>query len=262
VILIAIYTATVASVLTTGDLNNRVLGPQDLIGTKVGSNYGSTAADYVANYGGMQLTLFPSGKDAFLALKHGKIPSIILDYPVLVYYSRLYSEPGLTIVDSILEYDLIGLAMRQNSSFIPTLNGVIVGLTQTGYSSQLSDKWIGQPKRAITTSYDVYDTVGLWIWMLFWAVAGLAAFILKKFLVKKAYKKTSWYESWGGDLADLPNDDESSKPLLTLHPKHHDELNQSLATYSEGEETDAETRSPQLPQLNINNGSAYEDDVM
>lgn len=198
-ILIAIYTATVASVLTTGDLSNRVVGPQDLIGHKVGSNYGSTAADYVTNYGGMQLVLYPTGKDAFFALKQDKVPAIILDYPVLVYYSRLYNEPGLEIVSSILEYDMIGLAMRPNSTMIQTLNGVIVGLTQTGYSSQLSLKWIGEPKRPMTQAYDVFDTVGLWIWMVFWAICGIVAFLLKKYVVKKNYKHVKWYSALGGD---------------------------------------------------------------
>lgn len=261
VILIAIYTATVASLLTTGDINTQITGPQDLIGTKVGSNYGSTAAEYVSSYGGMQLSLFPNGRDAFLALKNGKVPAIILDYPVLVYYSRLYRDPSLTIVDAILEYDLIGLAMRQNSSMIATLNGEIVGLTQTGYSSQLMDKWVGQPKRSSTTSYDIFDTIGLWVWMTFWMVAGLAAFVLKKFVIKKSYKKTSWYKSWGGDdksLKDEEAKDPAEKPLLSVIDSTSD-LNQSLATYSE---SDDETAGPRAPKLSIQDESTYEDDVM
>jgi hypothetical protein len=258
VILIAIYTANVASVLTTGDINNRILGPSDLIGVKVGSNFGSTAADYVAGYGGMQLTLYPTSADAFLALKAGKVPAIILDYPVLVYYSRLYAAPGLSIIDNILEYDLVGLAMRQNSTLIPTLNGVIVGLTQTGYSSQLSDKWVGQPKRAVTSSYDFFDTAGLWIWQAFWIFIGVTAFILKKYVIKKTYKKTSWYSSLGG-VQDPDESDGETKPLISK--VRSPRLAQSLSTYSEGEETDSDISSPKKLSQSINDDGEGDEGV-
>lgn len=245
-----------ASVLTTGDFTNRITGPQDLVGSKVGTSYGSTAADYVANYGGMNMALYPSGLDTFLALKNGKVPAIILDYPVLVYYSRIYNDPGLTIVESILEYDLIGLATRQNMSLIPSLNGVIVSLTQAGYSNQLTDKWVGQPKRPASQAYDIYDTIGLWIWMLFWVLAGVIAFVAKKYLIKKSYKHTSWYGKWGGDEAARNLEDEEDaaeedkKRLLTIK---HAQSSDSFAEYSEGEETDTDPMTPRKRKLSINN---------
>jgi polar amino acid transport system substrate-binding protein len=267
VILIAIYTATVASLLTTGDISSRIVGPQDLIGVKVGSNYGSTASEYVAGYGGMQLILFPNAHDAFMALKGGKVPAIIMDYPVLVYYSRLYPDPSMTIVESILEYDLIGLAMRRNSTMIATLNGVIVSLTQTGYSGQLSDKWIGQPKRSSMTSYDFFDTIGLWVWMGFWCIVGVVAFLLKKYVIKKSYKKLSWYSSWGGEESKLPTDDAETpeKPLLSVRHSRR-RYNQLLAKYTESEppsESEAPPSPSTMPSLSIQEEeSAYEEDIM
>lgn len=235
-----------------------------MVGSKVGTNYGSTAAEYVANYGGMNMAVYPSGQDAFMALKHGKVPAIILDYPVLVYYSRIYSDPGLTIIDTILEYDFIGLAMRQNQSLIPSLNGVIVSLTQTGYSNQLTEKWVGQPKRPASQAYDIYDTLGLWIWMLFWVLAGVIAFVAKKYLIKKSYKHTSWYGRWGGDEIARAEEDvedavkDEQKRLLTL--RHHKSAD-SFAAYSDGEEeTDTDTATtPVKRKLTLNNGDDESD---
>lgn len=238
-----------------------------MVGSKVGTNYGSTAAEYVANYGGMNMAVYPSGHDAFMALKQGKVPAIILDYPVLVYYSRIYSDPGLTIINTILEYDFIGLAMRQNQSLIPSLNGVIVSLTQTGYSNQLMDKWVGQPKRPASQAYDIYDTLGLWIWMLFWILCGVVAFLVKKYLIKKTYKHTTWYGRWGGDEIARAEEDvedaakDEQKRLLTL--RHHKSAD-SFAAYSDGEEeTDTDAAStPVKRQLSLNNGDSYESDAM
>lgn len=248
VILIAIYTANVASVLTTGDLNSRIMGPQDLIGLKVGSNYGSTAADYVARYGGMKLVVYPTSHDAYYALRDGQVAAIILDYPVLVYYSRVGATPGMVIIDSNLEYDNIGLAMRQNSSLISNLNSAILGLTQTGYSTQLVDKWIGSPKRSTTQAYDFYDTSGLWIWMSIWCLIAIGAFVLKKYVIKKRYKHLPWYSKLGGEDEAIEEArkhgtfvDGDTTPLLTAPRPQAGLSSQTLASYSEGEETDSDS---------------------
>lgn len=252
-ILISIYTATVASVLTTGDFSNRITGPQDLVGYKVGTNYGSTASEYVANYGGMKMALYPSAADTFAALRAGKVTAIILDYPVLVYYSRILNDPGLSLVDAILEYDFVGLAMRQNSTLIPTLNGAIVGLTQGGFSTQLTDKWVGEPKRPPTQAYDFFDTVGLWIWMFFWIIAGVLAFVAKKYCVRKSYKHTSWYGRWGGD--EKARQEEDAKDAAAagrrrfLHFKSLPSTD-SFLPYSEGEE-ETDVDATQTPNLNL-----------
>jgi len=142
-IFVAYFTAFATTSLTVRQLKGGISGPSDLVGKRVASVEGSTAAKYLARNGIDPIT-FPAAAPAIQALIDRKVQAVVYDSPVLQHYAA--SETGRGVVriagPTFLE-EKYGILFPANSPMRKPVNEALLRLREEGVYQELQRKWFG-----------------------------------------------------------------------------------------------------------------------
>jgi polar amino acid transport system substrate-binding protein len=125
-VLVSIFTATLASILTTERLrqNRAIRGLDDLRQIHVGTFAESSAAEYLTtnhiDYTALART------DLFEALKKGKIQAVVYDEPFLRYAVRTQYKGEFTVIPLHLDTQLYAFAVREGAPLREPINRVLL----------------------------------------------------------------------------------------------------------------------------------------
>jgi polar amino acid transport system substrate-binding protein len=125
IVLVSIFTATMASILTTERLrqNTAIRGLDDLRQIHVGTFSDSSAAEYLTanhiDYKALVRT------ELFESLKKGKIQAVLYDEPFLRYEVRNQYEGEFTVVPLHLDPQLYAFAVREGTPLREPINRVL-----------------------------------------------------------------------------------------------------------------------------------------
>ena len=125
-VLVAIFTATMASIMTTERLrqNSPIRGLDDLRSIHVGTFANSSSAQYLeANH--IEYRAF-TRSELFEALRSGKIQAVFYDEPFLRYAVRNQYPGQFTVIPLNLDTQLYAFAVREGSSLREPINRALL----------------------------------------------------------------------------------------------------------------------------------------
>jgi ABC-type amino acid transport substrate-binding protein len=121
-VLISIFTATMASLLTAEKLGRQkvIQGPQDLKGLIIGTGPNTTALAY-AKENHLKFRVL-AGEQLLPALKSGKIDAVINDGPILSYEIHTRYPDELVVLPIHLDEEFYGFCVKEGSSLREPIN--------------------------------------------------------------------------------------------------------------------------------------------
>lgn len=121
-VLISIFTATMASLLTAEKLGRQkvIQGPQDLKGLTIGTAPNTTALAYAkANHLKFRIL---EGEQLLPSLQSGKIDAVISDGPILSYEIHSQYRNELVVLPIHLDEEFYGFCVKEGSSLREPIN--------------------------------------------------------------------------------------------------------------------------------------------
>jgi polar amino acid transport system substrate-binding protein len=137
---VSYFQATFTTVLTVQSLKGDINGPQDLVGRKVGTTAGSTAASYLTNLD-IAPVEFQKIDQAFLALENKQLDAVLFDSPVLLYYAATAGRNKVRIVGQMLRKENYGILFPRGSALRKPVNEALLKLREDGTYDALYSKW-------------------------------------------------------------------------------------------------------------------------
>lgn len=137
-IMIASFTAQLTSTLTLSASKQKINGPKDLTGVRVGVMAGTTADTYASEHS-LKPERFPSLDAALEALAAGRIGAVIHDQPVLVYACDQHFSERLTVIDAVFARQDYGIALPLHSTRRKAINQTLIEVvTSASWNAELA----------------------------------------------------------------------------------------------------------------------------
>ncbi len=131
-------------VLVTNDSN--ISGWDDLEGTKVAVQLGTTGAEKAEEITNVELRTFDHNSEALLELKNGGVDAVIADLPVLQYYLSTEKDANATLITiESDEPEYFGIAIKKgNTDLKDKVNSALKELKENGKLDELYEKYFYQ----------------------------------------------------------------------------------------------------------------------
>lgn len=143
VIVIASFTASIASSLTVGQLSTGISGPQDLAKVQVGSLPDSTSADYLDAHG-IGYQEFAQLTGALDALIAEKVDAVVYDAPLLRYQLGQRGGGEVRLLPNGFDPQNYGFALPDGSEMRESLDRELLALTAEPSWQATLQRYLGQ----------------------------------------------------------------------------------------------------------------------
>ncbi len=141
VVLLSVFTGTVASALTVSQLDAGIDGPEDLIGVRVGTVSSSTSEQWLRSQG-----IAPSGYqevgDALRALAAGELDAVVYDAPILRYLSTT-ANSGFQVLPGFHERQTYAFGMPEGHPLREPINRALLRHTSSDHWKVLLQGYLG-----------------------------------------------------------------------------------------------------------------------
>jgi polar amino acid transport system substrate-binding protein len=143
IVLVATFTATLASRMTAETISAAISGPEDLPGRRI-----ATIAN-TAVVGDMQsrlATVLPCEdlSEAVRAVIQGRADVVVYDSPILANFIERNPDSGVYLVGPLFEHQYYGFAVPADSPLREAVNQVLLELDETGELAKLNQRWFGE----------------------------------------------------------------------------------------------------------------------
>ncbi len=143
----AVYYIAGQRLLVPKDSN--IGGIADTDGAKVGTARGSTSADHLAEFPGVQVVLFDGYAQAVQALLANQIDAVSTDDTIL--YGFAYQNPGLQVVGAQFSYEPYGVGVQKNQpELLNVVNAVVRNVKSSGKWKSIWKNEIGDKLKVMT----------------------------------------------------------------------------------------------------------------
>jgi len=142
IVAIAIFTASITSVLTIRHLQGDVHDVSDLSSVRVGAVAGTSTEETLIR---LQINFrkFNTPEDAFKALHAHTLDAFVYDKPLLAWIIRQNYPSSIELVDTTFDPQDYGFALPNDSSLRKTLNVAILDTLQTDWWKQITFQYLG-----------------------------------------------------------------------------------------------------------------------
>lgn len=147
VVFVSYFTANVTANLTVKQLERSISGPKDLIGKKVATVAGSTAAAYLATHE-IKATEFPDFSSAVGAVETGAVRALVYDAPVLMYYAAHAGKGRVETIGPVFRPENYGILFPTGSAWRKPVNAALLKLQESGQYRALYRKWFVADQKA------------------------------------------------------------------------------------------------------------------
>lgn len=143
IVLVATFTATLASRMTAETISSLVDGPEDLPGRRVATISNTAVADDMKE---RLAKVVPCDdlSSAVAAVREGRADSVVYDSPILAHYVEEHPESAVSIVGPIFEHQYYGFALPSDSPLREKINQALLILDESGDLARLNQKWFGE----------------------------------------------------------------------------------------------------------------------
>ncbi len=142
VVVIAIFTALLATRLTVDSIESSIDDLGDLGGRDVLTVAGSTSDEYLGRVGIPHRTV-AAIEDAYPELLAGDADALVYDSPVLRYYAATAGRGRVTLVGPILAPESYGIAFPTGSALREPVNRALLDQQADGTDERLTRLWFG-----------------------------------------------------------------------------------------------------------------------
>jgi len=144
VVFVAFYTAQLAANLTVQQIQGGISGPEDLKGKRVATTEGGTA---VAVLRDLQADVVEVTRveDAYAALDAHQVQAVVLDSPVLLYYSATQGKGRVHLVGTPFRNEDYGIVVAPDSPLRKRIDRALLSLREDGSYQRIHDKWFAVP---------------------------------------------------------------------------------------------------------------------
>jgi ABC-type amino acid transport substrate-binding protein len=129
-VLVSVFTGTVASVMTVSGLDAKVKGPEDLPRVRVAS-VASTASGLWLDEKRIDFVSFPGIEAALEALSNGAVDAVVYDRPILSYLARQLASGDVTVLPRKFALHHYGFVLPPESALRESINRAILEYTLT-----------------------------------------------------------------------------------------------------------------------------------
>lgn len=132
-------------VIIVAEGNTEIVGPDELVGKKIGVQQGTTGDIYATDdYGDENIERYNKGFEAVEALLKGKIDAVIIDdQPAQTFVEE---SEGLKILETEYVEEEYALCFKKDSELVEKVNTAIAELKEDGTFDKIIDKYIGGEK--------------------------------------------------------------------------------------------------------------------
>jgi ABC-type amino acid transport substrate-binding protein len=142
IIVLAVFTAGVTSVLTTKQLQGVVNGVTDLASVRIGTVSGTTAEETLARMS-IGSTGFTSPLDGLRALKAGEIDAFVYDRPLLAWHIHQHRMFSVKLLDAVFDPQSYAFALPNGSPLRERLSIAILTNLQGDWWTQVRFRYLG-----------------------------------------------------------------------------------------------------------------------
>jgi polar amino acid transport system substrate-binding protein len=130
-------------IVVVGINNDTIGGPDDLVGTTIGAQLGTTGAMEAEAIAESSVKVYDTYELAFLDLANGQIDAVIADYPTAVAFVN-QNAARLQVVGEVFTDESYGIAFcKGNDALIDQVNAALAELQAEGFIDQLVITWYG-----------------------------------------------------------------------------------------------------------------------
>jgi len=142
IIALAVFTASVTSVLTMKQLQKAINDGHDLSAVRVGTVAGTTAQDALAR---MNVAFVAYGRplDGLNDLKADKLDAFVYDRPLLAWYVRQQHPFALKLLDSMFEPQAYAFAVPTGSTLRKSISIGVLNAIQSEWWTQTRFRYFG-----------------------------------------------------------------------------------------------------------------------
>jgi polar amino acid transport system substrate-binding protein len=146
-VMIASFTALLASAFTLDQMHSEITGPQDLANVKVGVMEASTSLEYLQEQD-IKSRTFSDRQELLTALDDGQVEAVVGDDVVLKYKIRKCQTQGkyesLTVLPFVFEEHICAFALPDESPHRERLNQLLLAVRDTPEWQVEINKYIGK----------------------------------------------------------------------------------------------------------------------
>jgi len=142
VVLVAGFTAAMASSLTVSHFESFVQGPQDLPRVRVGAVTDSTGAEYLDG-NRIAYTGYGDAREALAALARGEQDAVVYDAPLLRYLAHRELRGEVNVLPRLFARQDYAIALPTGSPLRERINKAILRETSTEEWSDLLERYLG-----------------------------------------------------------------------------------------------------------------------
>ncbi len=136
------FTGMIASSLTTARLDQRIDGPNDLVGITTGSIAGSASDDWLRRQG-LEFIPYQSVQDGLDAVANSEVRSFVYDRPMLAYLIGKSHVNSVELVPGTFGRQDYGIALTAGSELREPLNRALLQYQSSDAWAALLRRWLG-----------------------------------------------------------------------------------------------------------------------
>jgi polar amino acid transport system substrate-binding protein len=142
VVIIAVFTASITSVLTIKHLQGEVHGVSDLSAVRVGALAGTSTEDTLSDMR-INYQIFATLPDGLKALRAHKLDAFVYDKPLLAWAIQQGFSSSIVLVDATFEPQEYAFAIPSDSSLRKTLDVAILDAIHSNWWEQTTFHYLG-----------------------------------------------------------------------------------------------------------------------
>ena len=136
------FTGMIASSLTTAKLDQRIEGPNDLVGITTGSIAGSASDDWLRRHG-LEFLPYQSVQDGLDAVANSEVRSFVYDRPLLAHLVNTSYVHSVELVPGTFGRQDYGIALPAGSELREPLNRALLNYLSSDAWAALRRRWLG-----------------------------------------------------------------------------------------------------------------------
>ena len=144
VVFVAFYTAQLAANLTVQQIQSGIAGPSDLKGKRVATTAGGTAVAVLRDLKA-EVVEVTRVEDAYAALNAHQVDAVVLDSPVLLYYTATEGKGRVHLAGAPFHNEDYGIVVASDSPLRKRIDRALLSLREDGSYQRIHDKWFAGP---------------------------------------------------------------------------------------------------------------------
>jgi len=142
IIALAVFTASITSVLTMKQLQKAINDAHDLSTVRVGTVAGTTAEDALTRMN-VEFLVYAKPLDGLDDLKQGKLDAFVYDRPLLAWQARQHHQFAIKLLESTFEPEIYAFAVPTGSPLRKTISISVLNAVRSDWWRQTQFRYLG-----------------------------------------------------------------------------------------------------------------------